>query len=262
LQICDNVGFLPTLDAENLCFLPIITGFGKPTKPLSEVKKKIVIAIDGPAASGKSTTAKLLAKKLGYIYIDTGAMYRAFTLKALSENLLESLLVDEVLLNRFVANTNIRLSDTQVWLDERDVTADIRSNEVSKFVSKISAQKAVREKLSAIQKKLGEAKGVVMDGRDIGTAIFPNAELKIYMMASAHERAKRRYAELKAQNADLDVSLDALEAEIKQRDEEDMNRAVSPLRKADDAVVLDTSSLTIEEQVERIYQLALEKINS
>lgn len=262
MQICDNVGFLPTLDAENLCFLPIITGFGKPTKPLSEVKKKIVIAIDGPAASGKSTTAKLLAKKLGYIYIDTGAMYRAFTLKALSENLLESLLVDEVLLNRFVANTNIRLSDTQVWLDERDVTADIRSNEVSKFVSKISAQKAVREKLSAIQKKLGEAKGVVMDGRDIGTAIFPNAELKIYMMASAHERAKRRYAELKAQNADLDVSLDALEAEIKQRDEEDMNRAVSPLRKADDAVVLDTSSLTIEEQVERIYQLALEKINS
>ncbi|MFN3344803.1 MAG: (d)CMP kinase [Chloroherpetonaceae bacterium] len=225
------------------------------------MKKKIVIAIDGPAASGKSTTAKLLAKKLGYVYIDTGAMYRAFTLKALSENLLESLLVDEALLRWFVANTDVRLSDAQVWLDERDVTADIRSNEVSKFVSKISALKAVREKLSEIQKKLGEAKGVVMDGRDIGTAIFPNAELKIYMMASARERAKRRYAELKAQNADLDVSLDTLEAEIRQRDEEDMNRAVSPLRKADDAVVLDTSSLTIEEQVERIYQLALEKIN-
>lgn len=188
-------------------------------------------------------------------------MYRAFTLKALSENLLESLLVDEALLRWFVANTDVRLSDAQVWLDERDVTADIRSNEVSKFVSKISALKAVREKLSEIQKKLGEAKGVVMDGRDIGTAIFPNAELKIYMMASARERAKRRYAELKAQNADLDVSLDTLEAEIRQRDEEDMNRAVSPLRKADDAVVLDTSSLTIEEQVERIYQLALEKIN-
>ncbi|MFN3562512.1 MAG: (d)CMP kinase [Chloroherpetonaceae bacterium] len=225
------------------------------------MKKKIVIAIDGPAASGKSTTAKLLAKKLGYVYIDTGAMYRAFTLKALSENLLESLLVDEALLRWFVANTDVRLSDAQVWLDERDVTADIRSNEVSKFVSKISALKAVREKLSEIQKKLGEAKGVVMDGRDIGTAIFPNAELKIYMMASARERAKRRYAELKAQNADLDVSLDTLEAEIRQRDEEDMNRAVSPLRKADDAVVLDTSSLTIEQQVERIYQLALEKIN-
>ncbi len=188
-------------------------------------------------------------------------MYRAFTLKALSENLLESLLVDEALLHQFVANTDVRLSDAQVWLDERDVTADIRSNEVSKFVSKISALKAVREKLSAIQKKLGEAKGVVMDGRDIGTAIFPNAELKIYMMASARERAKRRYAELKAQNADLDVSLDTLEAEIRQRDEEDMNRTVSPLRKADDAVVLDTSSLTVEEQVERIYQLALEKIN-
>ncbi len=214
------------------------------------LKKKIVIAIDGPAASGKSTTAKLLAKKLGYIYIDTGAMYRALTLKVLSENLLEQLLVDEVRLRQFVEHTDVRLTDTQVWLDGRDVTTEIRSNEVSKHVSKISALKAVREKLSAIQKRLGEAKGVVMDGRDIGTVIFPNAELKIYMMASAKERAKRRYAELKSQN--IDVSLDALEAEIKQRDEEDMNRAVSPLRKADDAVVLDTSSLTIEEQVEHV----------
>lgn len=226
------------------------------------MKKKIVIAIDGPAASGKSTTAKLLAKKLGYVYIDTGAMYRAFTLKALTENILEQLLVDESLLRQFVETTDVRLTDAQVWLDGCDVTAQIRSNEVSKMVSKISALKAVREKLSAIQKKLGEAKGVVMDGRDIGTAIFPNAELKIYMMASARERAKRRYAELKSKNSALDVSLDALEAEIKQRDEEDMNRSVSPLRKADDAIVLDTSSLTIEEQVERIYELALEKIHS
>ncbi len=225
------------------------------------VLEKIVIAIDGPAASGKSTTAKLLAKKLGYVYIDTGAMYRAFTLKALTENILEQLLVDESLLRQFVETTDVRLTDAQVLLDGCDVTAQIRSNEVSKMVSKISALKAVREKLSAIQRKLGEEKGVVMDGRDIGTAIFPNAELKIYMMASARERAKRRYAELKAQNATLDVSFDALEAEIKQRDEEDMNRAVSPLRKADDAVVLDTSSLTIEEQVEHIYRLALEIIS-
>jgi cytidylate kinase len=240
--------------------LPIITGFGNQQSVF--VLKKIVIAIDGPAASGKSTTAKLLAKKLGYVYIDTGAMYRAFTLKALSENILEQLVVDESLLKEFVERTEVHLTDTQVWLDGCDVTVQIRSNEVSKMVSKISALKAVREKLSAIQKKLGEAKGVVMDGRDIGTAIFPNAELKIYMMASVKERAKRRYAELKAKNAALDVSLDALEAEIKQRDEEDMNRSVSPLRKADDAVVLDTSSLTIEEQVERIYELALEKIHS
>jgi len=240
--------------------LPIIAGFGNQQSVF--VLKKIVIAIDGPAASGKSTTAKLLAKKLGYVYIDTGAMYRAFTLKALTENILEQLLVDESLLRQFVETTDVRLTDAQVWLDGCDVTAQIRSNEVSKMVSKISALKAVREKLSAIQKKLGEAKGVVMDGRDIGTAIFPNAELKIYMMASARERAKRRYAELKSKNSALDVSLDALEAEIKQRDEEDMNRSVSPLRKADDAIVLDTSSLTIEEQVERIYELALEKIHS
>lgn len=225
------------------------------------LKKKIVIAIDGPAASGKSTTAKALAKKLGYIYIDTGAMYRAFTLKVLSQNILERLLADDSLLRAFVDNTDVRLTDSQVWLDGRDVTHEIRSNEVSKLVSKISALKAVRDKLSAIQKKLGEEKGVVMDGRDIGTAIFPNAELKVYMMASAKERAKRRYAELKAKNANLDVSVDALEAEIKQRDAEDMNRAVSPLRKADDAIELDTSSLTIDEQVERIYQLALERIN-
>jgi cytidylate kinase len=241
--------------------LPIITGFGNQQSEFV-LKKKIVIAIDGPAASGKSTTAKLLAKKLGYVYIDTGAMYRAFTLKALTENILEQLLVDESLLRQFVETTDVHLTDTQVWLDGKDVTAEIRSNEVSKMVSKISALKAVREKLSAIQKKLGEAKGVVMDGRDIGTAIFPNAELKIYMMASARERAKRRYAELKSKNSALDVSLDALEAEIKQRDEEDMNRSVSPLRKADDAIVFDTSSLTIEEQVERIYELALEKIHS
>lgn len=240
--------------------MPIITGFGNQQSVF--VLKKIVIAIDGPAASGKSTTAKLLAKKLGYVYIDTGAMYRAFTLKALTENILERLLVDESLLRQFVETTDVRLTDAQVWLDGCDVTAQIRSNEVSKMVSKISALKAVREKLSAIQKKLGEEKGVVMDGRDIGTAIFPNAELKIYMMASARERAKRRYAELKTKNAALDVSLDALEAEIKQRDEEDMTRAVSPLRKADDAIVFDTSSLTIEEQVERIYELALEKIHS
>jgi len=240
--------------------LPIITGFGNQQSVF--VLKKIVIAIDGPAASGKSTTAKLLAKKLGYVYIDTGAMYRAFTLKALTENILEQLLVDESLLRQFVETTDVRLTDAQVLLDGCDVTAQIRSNEVSKMVSKISALKAVREKLSAIQKKLGEEKGVVMDGRDIGTAIFPNAELKIYMMASARERAKRRYAELKSKNSALDVSLDALEAEIKQRDEEDMTRAVSPLRKADDAIVFDTSSLTIEEQVERIYELALEKIHS
>ncbi len=239
--------------------MPIIAGFGNQQSKF--VLKKIVIAIDGPAASGKSTTAKLLAKKLGYVYIDTGAMYRAFTLKALTENILEQLLVDESLLRQFVETTDVRLTDTQVLLDGYDVTAQIRSNEVSKMVSKISALKAVREKLSAIQRKLGEEKGVVMDGRDIGTAIFPNAELKIYMMASARERAKRRYAELKAQNAALDVSIDALEAEIKQRDEEDMTRAVSPLRKADDAIVLDTSSLTIEEQVGRIYELALEKIH-
>ncbi|MGQ9806303.1 MAG: (d)CMP kinase [Chlorobiales bacterium] len=224
------------------------------------MKKKIIIAIDGPAASGKSTTAKLLAQKLGYVYIDTGAMYRAFTLKALSKSLLEQLLTNEALLRQFVEHTDVRLTDTKVWLDGRDVTEEIRSNEVSKFVSKISALKAVREKLSAIQKKLGEAKGVVMDGRDIGTAIFPNAELKIYMMASAKERAKRRYEELKSKNA-ADLNLDALEAEIKQRDEEDMNRAVSPLRKADDAVVLDTSSLTVEEQVDHIYRLALDKLN-
>ncbi len=186
-------------------------------------------------------------------------MYRAFTLKVLSENLLEELMNDETRLRQFVQDTDVRLTNSQVWLDGRDVTAEIRSNEVSRLVSKISALKAIREKLSTIQKKLGEAKGVVMDGRDIGTAIFPNAELKIYMMASARERAKRRYAELKSKN--VDVSLDALEAEIKQRDEEDMNRAVSPLRKADDAIVLDTSTLTIEEQVEHIYRLALEKIN-
>jgi cytidylate kinase len=242
--------------------LRIITGFGKTASNSLTLKKKIVIAIDGPAASGKSTTAKRLAQKLGYIYVDTGAMYRAVTLKALEQQALSRLQSDEAYLKSFLDSTDIRLSESCVWLDGRDVSVDIRSNEVSKSVSKVSAFKRVREKLSAVQKEMGKAKGIVMDGRDIGTAIFPDAELKIYMVASARERAKRRFDELKSQNRAADVSIESLEIEILRRDEEDMNRAASPLRKADDAITLDTSTLSIEEQVERIYALATAKISA
>lgn len=240
----------------------IIIGFGKTTSLSLTLKKKIVIAIDGPAASGKSTTARRLAQKLGYIYVDTGAMYRAITLKAIKQQVLPRLQTDDSYLKSFLDATDIRLSESCVWLDGQDVSDEIRNNDVSKSVSKVSSFRAVREKLSIIQKEMGKVKGIVMDGRDIGTAIFPEAELKIYMVASAQERAKRRFDELKRQNSNLEVSIEELEREIMKRDEEDMNRALSPLRKADDAVTLDTSQISIEEQVERIYALAVEKIET
>jgi CMP/dCMP kinase len=228
------------------------------------LKPKIVIAIDGPAASGKSTTAKLVAQKLGYTYVDTGAMYRAVTLKALRKHCLENALHDEAFLKMFLEDTHIDLSGSSVWLDGYNVSDAIRENEVSHVVSKISALKPVRLKLSEVQRKMGETKGVVMDGRDIGTAIFPNAELKVFMLASPKERAKRRYAELLQKHPDRepDLTLDELEQEIIERDTLDSSRDISPLRRADDAVLLDTSHLSIEQQVEQIYKLAIARIES
>ncbi|NTV46835.1 MAG: (d)CMP kinase [Chlorobiales bacterium] len=222
----------------------------------------MIIAIDGPAASGKSTTAKRLAKRLGYTYIDTGAMYRAVTLKMIRLGIYEKVLTDSALLQRVLDETEVILKGDQVFLDGQDVTQEIRTNEVSNCVSKISSLKPVREKLVFYQRKMGLARGVVMDGRDIGTVVFPDAELKIFMIADPHERAKRRYEELrqKSSTGEPGVTLETLEKEILQRDEEDRQREVAPLRKANDATELDTSTLTIDEQVETIYQMALDVI--
>ena len=223
-------------------------------------KKRIIIAIDGPAASGKSTTARRVAQQLGYIYIDTGAMYRSVTLKALQQGVLDDI-------RRFPESVSVLLDDITisfegdlVFLDGRDVTAGIRDNRVSREVSFISSLKPVRERLREMQQELGRQRAVVMDGRDIGTVVFPDAELKIFLVADARERAKRRYAELFAKSpegAEL-PDIGSLEEEIKERDRADAEREHAPLKKHPDAVEIDTSDLTIERQVEIVYNLALE----
>jgi len=222
-------------------------------------KKRIIIAIDGPAASGKSTTAKRVARMLGYTYLDTGAMYRAVTLKAITEGLIDTLRRSPERVSDLIADISIHFEGDLVFLDGCDVTADIRNNRVSREVSFISSLKPVREKLRQMQQDLGRQRGVVMDGRDIGTVVFPDAELKIFLVADPHERAKRRYAELLAmsvQESEL-PELELIEEEIKRRDAEDTQREYAPLRKHPDAVEIDTSELSIDCQVDKVYTLAL-----
>ncbi|WP_294347959.1 (d)CMP kinase [Prosthecochloris sp.] len=223
--------------------------------------RKIIVAIDGPAASGKSTTARLLAKKLGYTYIDTGAMYRSVTLKALEAGLLEHLHDHPDDAASLLEDIGIAFDGERVLLDGRDVTGAIRDNRVSRHVSFVSSLKPVRDALKQMQRVMGERRGVVMDGRDIGTVVFPDAELKIFLVADASERANRRYAELiqKSGGCNNIPSVEELEQEILLRDRSDAERTHAPLKKHRDAVEVDTSGLTIDEQVALVYNLALEK---
>ena len=215
--------------------------------------KKIVIAIDGFSSCGKSTMAKDLAREIGYIYVDTGAMYRSVTLYALRNNMFsDDGKVDEARLHDAIDNIEIafRLNDEtgqpDTLLNGECVEKDIRGLEVSSKVSLIAALPFVREKLVKEQQKMGLAKGIVMDGRDIGTVVFPQAELKIFVTASAEVRAQRRYDELMAKGMPADFE-DILK-NVQERDYMDSHRAVSPLRKADDAIELDNSHMTIAEQ--------------
>lgn len=223
--------------------------------------KKIVIAIDGPAAAGKSTTARRVAQILGYLHIDTGAMYRALTLKILRSNI--SLEAAEAIENLTEATT-VRLErydgENRVLVDGKDVTGDIRTPEVTKAVSRISGYAFVRRVMVREQRKLAEAGGVVLEGRDIGTVVLPHADLKIFMVANVSERARRRKKDL----AEVGIEVDAktLVDEINQRDQQDSTRDVSPLRKASDAIELDTSSMTIEAQVEFIVEKARERLKA
>ncbi len=221
--------------------------------------KKIVIAIDGPAASGKSTTAKLVAEHLGYLHIDTGAMYRAITLKVLEEKIpLDA--VDRI--QSLSEETNVRLErrgkEHRVYLDERDVTAAIRSPKVTQRVSLVSSYQPVRSVMVREQRRMAEAGGVVLEGRDIGTVVLPNADLKIFMVADVGERARRRKKELEVAGVGVDER--SLREEIEERDRKDSTREISPLRRAPDAIVLDTSHLTVEQQVDFIVQRAKEII--
>ncbi len=216
--------------------------------------KKIIIAIDGFSSCGKSTFAKSIAARLGYIFIDTGAMYRAVTLYALEHGAIRSGIADEesiVALLPEIAITfrfNPQRGASDIYVNGDLVEGKIRTIEVSNCVSAVSSIREVREKLVAMQQQMGERRGVVMDGRDIGTVVFPDAELKIFMTADPRVRAERRYAELRAKGDE--VSFDEVLDNVISRDKADMNRAISPLRKADDAVVLDNSRMTVGEQME------------
>lgn len=212
---------------------------------------KFNIAIDGPSAAGKSTIAKKLAKELGYAHLDTGAMYRCV---AYFSKLKDVSFDDEEKVASLIDAMQIRF-DAQgiVYLNDENVSNEIRKNEISMLTSKISAYPAVREKLVAMQQKMAEHKGYIMDGRDIGTVVLPNAEIKVYMVASVKARADRRYKEYVEKQIEADY--DTIYKDIEQRDYQDMNRKTSPLKKADDAVEIDTSDMSIEEVVNTIRRL-------
>lgn len=221
--------------------------------------KKIVIAIDGFSSCGKSTMAKDLAREIGYIYVDTGAMYRAVTLFAMRNALFEpDGKVKEEELKRLLPNVSIAFkknTDTglpETCLNGESVEREIRSLEVSQHVSPVAALPFVREKLVEQQQAMGNEKGIVMDGRDIGTVVFPDAELKIFVTASAEIRAERRFKELQAKG--MDANFNDILKNVEQRDYIDTHRETSPLKQADDALVLDNSHLTIAEQKEWLMQ--------
>jgi len=210
-----------------------------------------IIAIDGPAAAGKSTIAQKIACRLGYVYIDTGAMFRAITLKALKNGINVE---DEKRIENLLQGTDIELSDTKdVYLDGEKVTDEIRMPEVSRNVSIVAAYKGVRDEMKARQIQYAREHSVVMDGRDIGTAVLPNADVKIFMTASVDVRAERRYKENVLRNIPTDI--EALKKEITKRDELDSTREHAPLTKAADAIEVDTSHLTIEEAVDKIIKI-------
>ena len=215
--------------------------------------KKIIVALDGHSSCGKSTFAKAIAARLGYIFIDTGAMYRAVTLYALEHGAIRSGIVDEEAVEAMLSEINIdfrfnaQRGASDIYVNGDLVEGKIRTIEVSNCVSAISSIAAVRSKLVAMQQAMGERKGVVMDGRDIGTVVFPAAELKIYMTADPKVRAERRYAELQAKGDS--VTFEEVYANVVSRDEADMTRAISPLRRAEDAILLDNTAMSVEEQM-------------
>ena len=221
---------------------------------MEQPTKKIVIALDGFSSCGKSTFAKSIAQRLGYIFIDTGAMYRAVTLYALEHGAIRSGIVDEEAIIKLLDEISITFrfnplrGASDIYVNGDLVEGKIRTIEVSNLVSPVSAIGKVREKLVAMQQEMGKRRGVVMDGRDIGTVVFPDAELKIFMTADPKVRAERRYAELTAKGDK--VSFDEILENVVSRDNADMTRAISPLQQAEDAIVLDNSNMTIPEQME------------
>ena len=222
--------------------------------------KKIQVAIDGPASAGKSTVAKIVAKKLHFIYCDTGAMYHSVTFAALKNHVK---LDDDQALKELLKTIEIRFvpaePEQRVFVNDEEVTQAIRTPEITNNVSLVSAQPSVRAELTKRQQEIAEAGGIVMDGRDIGTTVLPNAEVKIFLVASVHERAVRRFKE--NQTKGIDTPLDVLEKEIEERDYKDSHREISPLIQAKDAVLVDTTSLTIDQVVDQILEIINQKTN-
>jgi len=216
-------------------------------------KKRLTIAIDGPSGAGKSTVGRALAKRLGYLYIDTGAMYRAVALEIKEKTLV---LGDESKLSALLSSFHITFvgegKETSILCNGKDVTEAIRSPEISRLASDISTKKVVREALVQKQREMGIGGGVVLEGRDIGTVVFPDAEIKFYLDADMEERGRRRFEELVGKGMKVDFN-DTIE-EVKERDHHDMNRAISPLKKAEDAFCIDSTGRSVEEIVEEMVQ--------
>ena len=212
------------------------------------------VAIDGPAGAGKSTIAKRVAKEKGFIYVDTGAMYRGMAIYFLEQKISPD---EKEEIAKACQNAEVSIAyeegEQQIYLNGKNVTALLRKEEVGKMASISSAIPEVRQKLLSLQRNLAKEKDVVMDGRDIGTNILPDADVKVYLTASSRTRANRRYLELREKN--VDCNLDEIEREIIARDERDMNREIAPLKQAEDAILIDSSDLSIEEVTEKILEL-------
>ncbi len=217
-------------------------------------KKGLTIAIDGPSGAGKSTVARALAKRLGYIYIDTGAMYRSVALRVKEKSISPE---DELALSRLASSLHITLTpeseQIRVFCDGQDVTEAIRTPGISRLASDISKQKGVREALVRMQREMGKEGGVILEGRDIGTVVFPDAEVKFYLDAESDERARRRYDEMVERGVRVDFK--KTQEELMQRDHNDMHRAHSPLKKANDAVYIDSTYRSVEEIVEEMIRI-------
>jgi CMP/dCMP kinase len=213
-------------------------------------EREPVVTIDGPAGAGKGTVARALADRLGYRLLDTGAMYRALAWSVARAGLDTA---DEAAVRRHLGAVTVQLRDDRVLVDGRDVTDAIRTPEISALTSRLSALPAVREKLTPLQRALASTGGVVLEGRDTGTVVCPEAEVKFYLVASVDERARRRHGELAARGVEADLA--AVRAEIAARDAQDAGRALAPLRKADDAIEIDTTALSVEQVVERMLDV-------
>jgi cytidylate kinase len=222
-------------------------------------RKRLTIAIDGPSGAGKSTVARLLAKRLGYVYIDTGAMYRSVAFRVKEKSIS---LKDESALNQLASSLHIAFvtegEQTHVFCDGEDITSAIRTPEISRLASSISKQKGVRKALVQMQREMGKEGGVILEGRDIGTVVFPGAEVKFYLDAESDERVRRRYDEMVEKGVKVDFK--ETEEELVQRDHNDMHRIHSPLKKADGALFIDSTHRSVEEVVEEMVRMVKAKV--